>query len=95
MAKYVCDFDQVNNIANRLEELANTMTDTVDSYVGEINGILASWKGESKTNFINSNNEKSEEIKKNIVPLNQASKYLKEVVSKIQNAEEELSSLSI
>lgn len=95
MAKYVCDFDQVNNIANRLEEIASNMTETVDSYVSEINGILAGWKGESKNNFTSSNNEKSEEIKKNIVPLNQASKYLKEVVTKIQSAEEELSSLSI
>lgn len=95
MAKYVCDFDEVNKIADELKNIANNMNTDITEFETELNQALSGWKGKSSDTFATENSEYVNLIKKQIEYLNEASDFLKNAVQNIEETEENLAALSI
>lgn len=95
MAKYVCDFESVNGIANNINNIAKEMALSLSNYENNITSTLSGWTGEAKNKFIESNNAQIAIVKQNIEYLNQTAEFLKKASQSIQEVESNLASLSI
>lgn len=95
MAKYVCDFEQVNSIISKLENSSNNLTNEITSFGQQISSDLSGWEGTAKDNFITSNEKQIELIKTEILLINEFIDFLKQAISAIESAESSLASLSI
>ena len=95
MAKYVCDFEQVNSIINKLENSSINLTNDITSFGQEISSNLSGWEWKAKDNFITSNEKQIESIKTEILLINEMTDFLKQAVEAIESAESSLASLSI
>lgn len=95
MAKYVCDFDQVREVANKLIESANTLRDETTSYSSKIEEDLAGWTGDAKDAFVTSKNEILTNTNVNVDDITILGEFINEAVSKIEDLETQLSTYKI
>ena len=95
MAKYVCDFDQVNAIAKKILAESESMIGFTNAMVVNSTNNLSGWNGEAHDNFIGSLERKKADLVNHINLSIQLSEFLKEVATAISNLEDELSSLDI
>ena len=95
MAKYVCDYDMVDTIANNVKNLANNMKDTAANYEATITSDLATWSGEAKENFMASNQEQVIVINKNLDSAIEMAEFIIKAAQAIEQTDAELATLTI
>ena len=54
MAKFVCDFDTVQNYITEIDGYINELDEKISEYDKSLEGNLAGWTGEAKQKFLNS-----------------------------------------
>ena len=52
MAKYVCDYTKVNEIARKLITASGKVSDSLKQYEPAMESTLSTWKAESKDKYI-------------------------------------------
>jgi len=95
MAKYVCDFEQVTAIGEKLCSTASETEVSISDYSSKISNDLISWNGEAKENFIAQCdwqvNYSKEIVKKSL----ELGEFIKSSAKSIEDLEAQLASLSI
>lgn len=95
MAKYVCDFDSVIAVGNKLISSANSLSSATSTYSSSIDSDLSGWDGVAKSAFAS---QKETLVSNNMSKAQYASEFgefLIEAANSIQELEESLSGLSI
>ena len=95
MAKYVCDFDQVYALGEKVCETVSTLENSVNSYSSKITSDLSTWTGTAKDSFITTNNEQVSLAKNDLTYVKELGEFIKSASRSIQQLEEELAGLSI
>lgn len=95
MAKYVCDFSEVNRIASELCDLASSLNSNLSNYNSRISSDLSSWNGSAKGTFTSQCDGQVTIAKANADILNELGAFIKSSAASIQQVEDELSNLSI
>ena len=95
MAKYVCDFDQVYALGEKVCETVSTLENSVNSYSSKITSDLSTWTGPAKDSFIITNNEQVSLAKNDLTYVKELGEFIKSASRSIQQLEEELAGLSI
>lgn len=95
MAKYVCDFDQINAIINNMKSSLENTKSLLDECSNNVDSELSGWTGDAKNKFITSKNSQITLIKENIQINEEIVDFIKVAVNAIQDAEATLASLKI
>ena len=95
MAKYVCDFDAINKASQNLEKLASEMENNVKSGQKNLDSDLVTWTGTASNAYKDSSESISNHLNSDAETMRNYAAYLKEVESKIQEAESSLASMKI
>jgi len=95
MAKYVCDFDQINKAGQELEKLASEMDSNVKSSQTQLDSNLVSWSGTAADTYKNSSDSISNKLSGDAENMRNFGAYIKEAASKIEAAEADLASKRI
>ena len=95
MARFVCDFETVNSISERLSDTANSLVTSVNNYNTNIESSVSGWTGEAKDTFISSNNTKIESMKQEIQMVSDLAIFLKKSSNAIETLDESLASMDI
>lgn len=95
MAKYVCDFDQVNSSAKKILSESESMIGFTNAMVLTSANALSNWSGSTHDNFIGSLERKKTDLVNHINLSIQLSEFLKNTADAISMLEDELSSLDI
>lgn len=61
MPKYVCDFDTVRSVADKLIETASKLESDSSNYYSNMNSSLNGWSSTSKNNFVSQCDNKAKE----------------------------------
>lgn len=91
MAKYVCDFDQIETLANKLISSSEDLTNSTKKYVDQIQTELSNWTGPSKEFFIKQTLIQAKYSLIKAHSYKSLGEYLKGYVNKIENLEQSLS----
>ena len=96
MAKYVCDYTKVNEIARKLITASGKVSDSLKQYEPAMESTLSTWKAESKDKYIEHINGKVhtniDKIGENIYLLGD---YTENCIKSIYELESDLSQLNI
>lgn len=95
MPKYVCDFDAVRSVANKLIDTSSKLESDSSNYYQNMNSSLSGWDGSSKSNFVSQCDNKADEAIINAQEANKLGEHIKNTVSKIEQMEAELASQEI
>lgn len=95
MAKYVCDFEQVYSVGEKLCQTASDTLTAVQTYDSRIESDLSSWTGTAKDSFLTTNSEQIKTATDDVSYINDLGEFIKSASKSIQELEEELSSLTI
>lgn len=95
MAKYVCDFSEVNRIGNELCNLADDLKANVNNYDSKVQGDLSSWNGVAKSSFVGQCSGQVAIANSNAEMLSDLGNFIISAAQSIEQVEDELSSLSI
>ena len=95
MAKYVCDFEQVTAIGEKICQAATDISSSVKTYSTSIDGDLSEWNGNAKDQFNTANTSLVSTATTDAEYVNSLGEFIKKASSSIQELEEELASLSI
>ena len=95
MAKYVCDFAEVQAAGEKLCQTASDMTSAIDTYSSTIESDLSTWTGTAKSSFESTNTTQVTTAKADAQYINALGEFVKKASQSIQSLEEELASLSI
>ena len=95
MAKYVCDFDLVYSIGDKLCSTVSDLESSLDTYSTTIESDLSSWEGIAKNSFIKTKDSQVESSKKDYTYIKELGEFIKDSSKCIQELEDQLSSLSI
>ena len=95
MAKYVCDFEQVYSIGEKLCQSAADMKSAVTTYSSNIDSNLSTWTGNAKTSFTSTNQEQVQTATTDAEYIDALGEFIKTASKSIQALEEELATLSI
>ncbi|MBP5678857.1 MAG: hypothetical protein J6X28_03415 [Bacilli bacterium] len=95
MAKYVCDFEQVYSIGEKVVETATTLESSVATYASKIESDLSTWSGIAKDSFSKTNSEQVSVAKEDVTYVKELGEFIKAASQSIQKLEEELATLSI
>ena len=95
MAKYVCDFEQVTAIGEKLCALASDFESNISNYSSKISSDLVSWNGISKDNFTLQCDEQVDSLRKTANKVSELGEYIKTSSNNIEDLEESLATLSI
>lgn len=95
MAKYVCDFSEVNRIGNELCSLAEELKSYVNNYDSKVQGDLSSWDGAAKSAFIGQCTAQISIANSNAEMLNELGDFIKNASQSIEQLDDELASLDI
>ena len=90
MAKYVCDYDSVKNLAEKYATLASEIESSTKSYEKNINQDLNNWAGEAKNSFETMSAEKIATSKAEAQRLNELSEFMKKAADSIEATDEAL-----
>lgn len=95
MAKYVCDYDQVKEVGDKLITTATNMQSSVASFSTSIESDLSSWSGAAKENFDSQTANQVEIANQNATKIREAGEYIKESANAIEELDNELAGLRI
>lgn len=95
MAKFVCDFEQVTAIGEKLCDSASDVISSVSNYDSRIDGDLSPWSGSAKGSFESTNSSQIENARSDAEYINALGEFVKQASSSIQKVEEELANLTI
>lgn len=96
MAKYVCDFSKVNEIANNIIKSSDEMKASIDKYSSTLeSSMLSQWSGVAKDSFDKANKNYVDCLIASSKSIEALGNFIKESSDAISAAESELSSLTI
>lgn len=95
MPKYVCDFDTVRNVADKLIETASKLESDSANYYSNMNSSLSGWSSSSKNNFVMQCDNKSKEAIEHAHDACELGEHIKNAVGKIEELESELAGQDI
>ena len=97
MAKYVCDFEAVYAVGEKVCESTTTLQNAITSYSSNVESDLSGWTGENgaKDAFISTKNEQVKSAEADCTYINELGEFIKSASKSIQELEEELAGLSI
>lgn len=95
MSKYVCDYDKINDIVVKLNELTNNFTNAVSKFQDNVENNVTGWTGEAKENFVVSIGKKSQQLSNEIKMLNDLSDFIKQASQTIESTDSSLSGMDI
>ena len=90
MAKYVCDFQTVTSLGDKLCSISADTTREIDSYNSQISSCLSSWSGNAKNSFEKANKSQVDSTKNEIKKLNELGEFIKKSAKSIQSLDDEL-----
>ena len=95
MAKYVCDFEQVSSIGNKVCDAASDMLSSLTTYSSSIESNLSSWSGDAKSSFSTTNSSLVSQTNADFEYINSLGEFIKASSEAIQSVEEELAGMKI
>lgn len=95
MAKYVCDFGEVNRIGTELCSLAEELKGNISSFDSQITSDLSTWNGDAKSSFQGQCSGQVENAISQAEYANELGEFIKNAASSIEQLESELASSSI
>lgn len=95
MAKYVCDFEQVYSIGEKVCESVSELETSVNNYSSRIESDLSSWSGITKDSFVSTNKETVQKTTTDLSFVKDLGEFIKSSSKSIQELEEQLATLSI
>lgn len=95
MPKYVCDFDTVRSVADKLIDTASKLENDSTNYYSNMNSSLSGWSSSSKNNFVMQCDNKSKEAIEHARDASELGEHIKNTVSKIEELESELAAQDI
>ncbi len=95
MGKYVCDFDKVNSIGEKICSVAEEMEKSITNYDSQIKDDLSSWDGSAKSSFQNACDNQVLAAKSTSANMNEVGEFIKSAAEAINSLETELSSIEI
>lgn len=93
MAKYVCDFDTIRADCEVLDNKLAEMETNLNSNKNSLESDLVSWSGQASTAYKSSSEGITSTIQQEIETMKAMSSYIKDSVSKIEEAENSLAAL--
>lgn len=95
MAKYVCDFNQVLTVSEKLISQAEDLTNSTKKYISEVENTLATWSGPSKDFFSEQTRIQAKYSLLKAHSYKCLGEYIKGFAQKIDNLEQSLSNNKI
>ena len=92
MPKYVCDFDEVRNIADNLLKSAEGYKDDLDTYSKSIESDLKDWDSPAKGSFTTVNTSQVVTSTADAEYATKLSEYIKLAADKIEELEKDIAS---
>ena len=95
MAKFVCDYEQVTSIGEKMCQAATDVSTSVSSYSSSIESDLSTWTGVAKESYQATNSDQAQLAMKDADYINSLGEFIKDASSQIQKLDDELAGLSI
>ena len=95
MAKYVCDFEQVYQIGEKVCEIATEMESSINTYSTNMDSDLEKWSGEAKEAFTDTKGKQVESAKQDFTYMKELGDFIKTSSENIENLESQLSNIAI
>ena len=95
MAKYVCDYDQLNSIAESLHKIGGDLADNISTYASDMTTGLSSWNGTAKKTFLTKCDTQVELATAKANESIALGDFIKGAVDEIQKTDQELAQLTI
>ena len=95
MSRYVCDFESLRTIATNLKKHVSDMNTAVAAYETNMQSDLSGWTGMASREFLGQSSKQIENARKYITSIDELANYINDAVTKIENAENEISSITI
>lgn len=95
MAKFVCDFEQVRSVGEKLTSMANDLQSGISNYSSKINGDLSAWTGTAKNVFMQQCDAQVSQASSNAQSVANLGEFIINAAQSISDLETKLSNLSI
>ena len=95
MAKYVCDFDVVYSIGDKVCNTVSEMENSLGNYSSKIDSDLGSWEGIAQKSFLKTKGSQVDLAKKDYTYIKELGEFIKQSSRNIQDLDEQLSNISI
>ena len=95
MAKYVCDFDQVNQIGEKVCEAATEMESSIMTYSTNMDSDLNDWSGNAKNAFSITKEKQVGAARQDCAYIKELGEFIKLSSQTIRDLEEQLAGQSI
>lgn len=95
MAKYVCDYNQLNSTADSLIEHGGTLKENISTYESNMTAGLSSWDGTAKKTFLKQCSHQVDLATAKADETIKLGEFIKGAVEEIQKADQDLSQLTI
>jgi uncharacterized protein YukE len=95
MAKYVCDFDQVYSIGEKVVSTVTELESSLNTYSSSIDSNLTGWTGDAKSSFSTTNAEQVKTSTADLSFAKELGEFIKSSSKQIQQLEEQLATLTI
>lgn len=95
MAKFVCDFEQVKNMGEKMCTMASDLQDSISNGSSKIEGSLASWNGEAKSDFSSKLASQIKTAMQTATKAELTGEFIKKAAQSIEKLDDELATLSI
>ena len=95
MARYVCDFNELNNQSKKLKEVASNMKSEVSTYKSKISEDLSGWNSPAKTDLFAAINKRTPRVEDMAQTIDDLGNFINEQTNKINNLEEKLATFNI
>lgn len=90
MAKYVCDFDTIKSACESLDSELVELQTNLQTSKNELSSDLVSWTGRASESYKDSSDTIMSNLQAEIETMKVMSQYIKDSVSKIEEAENQL-----
>lgn len=95
MAKFVCDFDTVQTYINEINEYIESLNEKITTLETNVSDATINWKGVASDTFKEAISIKIANLKNVSAELKELTTFLSDSVTKINETESELASLTI
>lgn len=93
MAKYVCDFSEVNRIGKELRSLAEELKTCVENFDSKVQSDLSSWNGTAKSSFVDQCKAQKIIANSNAEVLGELGDFVMSAANNIQQLDDEFASI--
>ncbi len=95
MAKYVCDFEQVYQIGEKVCEIETELETDINTYSTNMDSDLDKWSGEAKNAFTDTKGKQVESAQQDFTYMKELGEFIKTSAKNIENLEGQLSNIAI